>query len=145
MCIEQFDKMPNIQTIIIDGFQKTQLNVQYKGLGLLAPTEALAKFCNRKGYASPTYKCFFIRKMRKFQCDVTVNKEVYSPYPEQFNTEEEARNGAARMAFQRLKDIEHVSKYEVCTDSSMELAFKIRDCICSPQGVFQKKIPELFQ
>lgn len=125
-------------------FQETK-NVPFDELDHLIPTEALAKFCEFKGYANPTYKCFRTPKTHQFQCRVTVNNVIFSTYPSEFDTELNARIDAARSAFQQMKETELAAKYEVCTDALMELAFKIRDCIPSSRGVFQKKIPELFQ
>lgn len=130
--------------MFFDYFQETK-NVQFDELELLDPLEALVKFCEWKEYSNPVYKSFRTPKTHQFQCRVTVNNVIYSTYPSEFETEREARVDAARSAFQQIKEAELAEKYEVCTDTLMELAFKIRDCIPSSRGVFQKKIPELFQ
>lgn len=130
--------------MFLNYFQQSK-NVQFDELDLLVPTEALAKFCECKEFANPTYKCFRTPKTHRFQCRVTVNNVIYSTYPSEFETELDARVDAARSAYQQMKEAELAVKYEVCTDTFMELAFKIRDCIPSSNGVFQKKIPEMFQ
>lgn len=125
-------------------FQNTK-NIPFDELELMIPTEALSKFCDMKGYPSPTYKCFRTQKTHMVQCRVMVNKVIFSTYPTEFETELDARIEAARAAFEEMKKTELAAKFEVCTDTMMELAFKIRDCIPSSRGVFQKKIPDLFQ
>lgn len=76
---------------------------------------------------------------------MAVNNVIYSTYPSEFETELDARLEAADLAFKQMKEAELSVKYEVCTDNFRELALKIRECIPSSHGVFQKKIPELFQ
>lgn len=132
--------------MFFDYFQETRI-VQFDELEQLKATDALAKFCEYKGYASPAYKCFRTnapQKTQKFQCRVTVNNVIYSTYPSEFETEKDALEKAADLAFNQMKEAELSVKYEVCTDNFPELALKIRECIPS-NGVFQKKIPELFQ
>lgn len=130
--------------MILNYFQQTK-NFQFDELDRLDSIDALAKICDCKGYTNPTYKCFRTPKTHKFYCQVTVNNVIYSTYPSEFETERDARVEAARSAFQQIKEAELAIKYQICTDTFMELAFKILDCIPSSRGVFQKKIPELFQ
>lgn len=130
--------------MFFEHFQETKV-IQFDELEQMIATEALAKFCEYKRYASPTYKCFRTPKTHKFQCRVAVNNVIYSTYPSEFETELDARLEAADLAFKQMKEAELSVKYEVCTDNFRELALKIRECIPSSHGVFQKKIPELFQ
>lgn len=135
----------DLLTMFLDHFQQTK-SIQFDELERLISTEALARFCHQKCYAQPAYVCFRIPRTHKFQCRVTVNDVIYSTYPSEFDTESDARVDAARSAFQQIKETALQDKYEVCMDRSMELAFKILHCITpSVSGVFQKKLPQLFQ
>lgn len=104
---------------------------------------AVSNFCQQKGYAEPVYS-FSQTKARKFSCKVTVGPAIYASYPNEFNTQIEAQNEAARIAYTNIAEIEHTEQFPVCMDSVAELANKMFECI-SENGVFLKFIPQLFQ
>lgn len=104
---------------------------------------AVNAYCRQKGYAEPQYT-FSRTKARQFTCKVTVGPAIYASYPNEFNTQTEAQNEAARIAFENIKEIELSEKYPICMDSMAEIANKIFECI-SENGVFLKFIPQLFQ
>lgn len=107
--------------------------------------QAISLYCRQKGYAQPQYS-FSKTKARKFTCKVTVGPAIYASYPNEFNTQIEAQNEAARIAFESIKDLEHSEKYPICMDSNAEIANKIFECINEKSaGVFLKFIPQLFQ
>lgn len=114
-------------------------------LDRLIATEALVKLCESKGYAKPLYRCCRIQKTHRFQSNVTVNNANYSTYPTEFETELDARIGAARAAYEQIKENDLSVKYDVCADSFADLAQKLHDCIPSLNGVFQTSIPEYFE
>lgn len=118
-------------------------SVTLESLENLPFVQAISTYCRQKGYAEPTYT-FSKTKARKFTCKVTVGMAIYASYPNEFNTQAEAQNEAARIAFENIKDMEYREKYPVCMDSSAEIANKIFECI-SENGVFLKFIPQLFQ
>lgn len=104
---------------------------------------AVSTYCRQKGYNEPQYT-FSRTKARKFTCKVTIGPVIYASYPNEFNTQTEAQNEAARIAFENIKEIELSEKYPICMDSVAEIANKIFECI-SENGVFLKFIPQLFQ
>lgn len=104
---------------------------------------AINSYCRQKGYAEPQYSCHRT-KARKFTCKVTVGPAIYASYPNEFNTEIEAQNEAARIAFDNIKEMQKMEKYPICMDSAAEVANKILECI-SENGTFLKFIPQLFQ
>lgn len=84
---------------------------------------------------------FFEQNILLFQID----KIGYSSYPTDYSNKDEARNGIAKHALERLQSLKNQLKYEVCLDNEAELVIKIYDCIKNyPTGVFSKKIPGKF-
>lgn len=104
---------------------------------------AIDGYCRQKGYMEPQYS-YSRTKSRQFTCKVTVGPAIYASYPNEFDTQHEAQNEAARIACENINDIEYREKYPVCMDSAAEIANKIFECI-SENGVFLKFIPQLFQ
>lgn len=122
----------------------TQMNnIKLDSLEQTPSVQAISMYCRQKGYAEPKYS-FSKTKARKFTCKVTVGPAIYASYPNEFNTQIEAQNEAAQIAYESIKDLEYREKYPVCMDSAAEMANKIFECI-SENGVFLKFIPQLFQ
>lgn len=71
---------------------------------------------------------------------------LYTTYPTDYGTQNEARFETAKHALERLNSIKNQLNYEVCLDNDVELAIKIYDCIKDeyPTGIFSTKIPEKF-
>lgn len=118
-------------------------NIKLDDLEQVPFVQAISVYCRQKGYAEPQYS-FSKTKARQFSCKVTVGPAIYASYPNEFNTQIEAQNEAARIAFENIKDMEYSEKYPICMDSTAEMANKIFECI-SENGVFLKFIPQLFQ
>lgn len=118
-------------------------NVKLENLEQLPYVQAISMFCHQKNIAEPRYS-FSETKARKFTCKVTVGPAIYASYPNEFNTQLEAQNEAARIAFESIKEMEYREQYPICMDSATEIANKILECI-SENGVFLKFIPQLFQ
>lgn len=108
-----------------------------------ASIAAISLYCQQKGYSEPQYS-FSRTKARKFTCKVTVGPAIYASYPNEFNTQMEAQNEAARIAYESITEMEYREKYPMCMDTTTEIANKIVECI-SENGVFLKFIPQLFQ
>lgn len=102
-------------------------------------------YCTLKGYDEPKYNWIRFPKTKKVQCSLSINKIMYSTYPMDYDTEEEAQTEASKIAFQSIqqKEMDEKSR-KICMDTEGELGFKILECISS-NGVFEKKIPELFE
>lgn len=118
-------------------------SIKLENLEQLPYAQAISMYCTRMGYSEPQYS-FSKTKARKFTCKVTVGPAIYASYPNEFNTQIEAQNEAARIAFESINDGIFREKYPVCMDSATEIANKIFECI-TENGVFLKFIPQLFQ
>lgn len=118
-------------------------NIKLENSEHLPYVQAISVYCRQKGHPEPQYS-FSKTKARKFTCKVTVGPAIYSSYPNEFNTEIDAQNEAARIAFESINEIEYREKYPLCMDSAAEIANKLFECI-SENGVFLKFIPQLFQ
>lgn len=132
VCVCVFDSFLQMQTV--------KLNENMEQLPFV---QAISGYCHQRGFTEPQYS-FSKTKARQFTCKVTVGPAIYASYPNEFNTQLEAQNEAARIAFESIKEIEHTEKYPICMDSAAEIANKIFECI-SENGVFLKFIPQLFQ
>lgn len=108
---------------------------------------ALVMYCIAKGYEQPQYKFYRIKKTRRISGRVEVNSCLYTTYPDDFDTEAEAKADAARKALTQLKDTPNTkAQIPICMDTDDELAIKILVCIKDmSNGVFKKNIPQIFQ
>lgn len=106
--------------------------------------EQLSLYCNETADNQIFYKYFLIPKTQKYQCRVKLNDSIYSTYPNEYDTQEEAQLEAAQIALKSLQEKDMRERYPICVESSIELAIKVLECI-GARGVFEHKIPELFQ
>lgn len=110
--------------------------------------DKLELYCRLKQFSPPKYTFFKVKegKRFKFQPRVTIDGVTYSTYPEDFETESEAKSMCATKAVDEIKAQENSSKYEMFNGSDVDLARKIYNCVREhATGVFLKEIPTLFQ
>lgn len=116
--------------------------------GEFTNVERLEKYCSIKRQTSPDFKTFSTRngKEFKYQCRCTIETFTYSTYPEEFDTEVEAREACAAKAVSIIKREEELSQYPIFVGQPQEIAIKIFDIVSeSKTGVFLAEIPNLFR
>lgn len=75
-----------------------------------------------------------------------VNDSSYSTYPDEYKTEAEAKNAAARGALDSIKREELSTLYPLNMDDELGLTLKILNKLRDyPNGVFCRNFPEIFQ
>lgn len=75
-----------------------------------------------------------------------VNGITYSTYPNDYISISAAKLEAARCALEQLKLASEQPMYEVCMDPDSEVAMKLFDVLKdSPNGIFLRNIPDMFQ
>lgn len=110
------------------------------------PVTSLAQYCQFRHYAPPDYKFLRTKFSPRIHARVIVNDVLYSTYPDEFDTEFEARVECAKVAVHQIKAEEARCRFPVSTDSDVELAMKIyQELRNHPHGIFCKNIPEFFQ
>lgn len=125
------------------GFAIQAPTIKHADLQKLPPINAVALYCQQKGYPEPEYS-YSRTKSRNYTCKVTVGRAMYASYPNEFSTEAEAQYEAARIAMQHIRESEFTDQLPICMDSVTEIANKIFDSL-EGNGVFLKFIPEIFQ
>lgn len=116
--------------------------------GEFTNVERLEKYCSLKQQTSPDFKTYSKRNGKKFkyQCRCTIETFTYSTYPEEFDTEAEAREACAAKAVSIIKREEELSEYPIFIGQPQEIAIKIFDIVSeSKTGVFLAEIPNLFR
>lgn len=109
----------------------------------LSYEDALSQYCHDNGFKPPEYTFCRVDK-NKFLCRVSVNYQSHSTFPQSFDTENESKSEAARIAIKAIKEREMVDNLPVCTEPAAAIAEKLFDMI-SETGVFQSAICEKFE
>lgn len=73
-----------------------------------------------------------------------MNNAIHSTYPNEYTTDMEAQQNAAKIAFEQIKQNELKEQFSFCMDSPQHMAIKILNCL-NENGRFKKDIPEIFK
>lgn len=70
----------------------------------MEPIDAIAAYCSKMKFSDPVYTPCYIKKFKKYICCVTINNTPYYPYPDEYDSKNDAKIGAARHALMQIKD-----------------------------------------
>lgn len=110
------------------------------------PVTSLSQYCTVRRVEQPDYSFVKSKFSKLFQCRVHINGSIYSTYPDEYATQQDAKTAIAEEAIKQIKMLESRRRLPICQYSDCDLVMKIYIGLEShPHGIFAKNIPEWFE